>query len=49
MLKLYDYNTRRHIATIEASNLSTWCAANGYLPHHLQRTALAVSYIVIKR
>ena len=49
MLKLYDYHTRRHIATIEAGTLSAWCEANRYLPHHQQTTAAGTTYIVIRK
>ena len=42
MIKVWDYRTMKLLATIEAANISKWCSANGYLPHHKRGSSWVV-------
>lgn len=49
MMRLYDYNTRRHLATIDACQLGAWCREHDYLPHHSYTAGTRTAFIVIKK
>lgn len=39
---IFDYYTRKLLATVPNRDFNSWCSANGYLPHHITSRGWAV-------